>query len=282
MNLKIINYHQPNGICGNLLNVIERLHRRKKNELLYFKFHNILYSNKKNVWDKFFYQPFCEYEDLINKKLKLNQFKEETFVHSRNYTWNYTFNNNLNKFYNKEIIEKLRTIKNNFIFLKKNVFKRVKLYEKKYLKQKTIGIHFRGTDKFGPMAHDKFRNKKHLLDIKFRINKSIDIKLQKLKFQKIFLATDDKKFQTNFSKAYQKQLLPMNSKLLSNRKNIGAHFFKIYGDEVTKTNLGIEALADMVLLSKCNYSLLSQSNLSLGSIIFRKDYKYKFLDAHIQ
>ena len=282
MNLKIINHHQPNGICGNLLNVIERLYRRKKDELLYFKFHNILYSNKKNVWNKFFYQPFWEYEDLINKKLKLNQFKEETFVHNKKYTWNYTFNNNLNKFYDKEMIEKLRKIKNNFIFLKKNVVETIKTYEKKYLKNKTLGIHIRGTDKFGVMGHNKFKNKKHLLDIKFHISRLVDTKLKNLDYKKIFLATDEKKIQTNFTKLYKKKLLPMNSKLLSNRENVGAHFIKIYGDEEIKTNLGIEALADMVLLSKCNYSLLSQSNLSLGSIIFRKDYKYNFLDAHIQ
>ncbi|MDC1070628.1 nodulation protein NodZ, partial [Candidatus Pelagibacter sp.] len=267
MNLKIINYHQPNGICGNLLNVIERLDGRKKNELLYFRFYNILYSNHKNVWNKFFYQPFYEYEDLINKKIESNQFKEETFVHNKRYKWNYTFRNNLNILHNKEMIEKLRKIKNKFIFLKKNVVETVKIYEKKYFKQKTLGVHVRGTDKFGTKGHDKFKNKKNLLSLKLHIYKSVDKKIQNSNFTKIFLATDEKKIQTIFSKTYKKKLLPNNSKILSNRQNVGAHFFKIYGNEDTKTNLGIEALTDMLLLSKCNYSLLSQSNLSLGSII---------------
>ena len=282
MNLKIINYHEPNGICGNLLNVIERLERRRKNELLYFKFNNILYSNNQNVWNKFFYQPFHEYEDLINKKIKLKQYTEEIFAHGRKNNWGYSFKNNLKDLHNKKRIRQLRKIKNNFIFVKKKILETVKIYENKYLKHKTLGVHIIGTDKFSSMGHDKFKNKKHLFDFNLHIRPQIDVKLDKNNLKKIFIATDEKKVQRDFKKIYKQKLLPMNSKLLSSRKNIGAHFINIYGSEEKKTYLGIEALADMLILSKCNYSLLSQSNLSLSSIIFRQDFNFYFLDAHIQ
>ena len=49
-----------------------------------------------------------------------------------------------------------------------------------------------------------------------------------------------------------------------------------------ETQLGLEALTDMILLSRSDYSLLSQSNLSLCSILLRKDFKFSFIDAHIQ
>ena len=61
MNLKIIYYNELNGICGNLLNVIECLIKRKKNLFILLKI--FLYSNKLNVWEKFFFQPFEEYQD---------------------------------------------------------------------------------------------------------------------------------------------------------------------------------------------------------------------------
>ena len=74
----------------------------------------------------------------------------------------------------------------------------------------------------------------------------------------------------------------MNSKILSTEQDTGTHFINVYGSENWKTQLGTEALTDAILLSKCKYSLLSQSNLSLASILLRDDYNFEFLDAHIQ
>jgi len=283
MKLKIINYHQPNGICGNLLNVIQCLSYRRKNEIYYFRFNNILYSNRLNVWEKFFFQPFIEYEDLIEKKIKNKDYIEETFTHVKyKPKWNYVFENNLKILLSKKKIEKERQLVKKFIKFKPIVSEKLNIYLKKYLTKHTLGIHIRGTDKFSEKGHNKFINKGHLLTLKNDIIPFINQKFYNLKMKKIFLATDEKFIHNKIKKQYQNQLLKSNSELLSRKKNVGAHFFNIYGNEAWKTKLGTEALTDMLLLSKTKYSLLSQSNLSLCAILFRQDFKFSFLDAHIQ
>ena len=283
MNLKIIYYHEPNGICGNLLNVIECLIKRKKKELIYFNFKNLLYSNKFNVWEKFFFQPFEEYQDLIKKKIENKDYTIEKFSHVKyKPTWNYTFHNNMKTLHSKKKIIEQRILVKKFIKFKTNVLNKLKNYEVKYFNKKTLGVHLRGTDKFSKKGHDKFINKRHLLTFEKNIKPLIDRKLNNLELKKIFLATDEKFLFDQIKKEYNYLLLKQNSKIISAKKNIGTHFINVYGHEKWKTQLGLEALTDMIFLSRSNYSLLSQSNLSLCSILLRKDFKFKFIDAHIQ
>lgn len=284
MNLKIVNYHQPNGICGSLLNAIECLANRKKNELIYFKFNNLLYSNKFNVWEKFFHQPFIEYEDLILKKIKNNDYTNETFAHHnhKNYIFNYNFKNNLKTYYDKKTVEPLRKIAKKFIKFKSIVLFKAEKFENEYFKSQNLGIHIRGTDKFSSKGHDKFKNKRHLFNFESHIKETINQKMKISKTKKIFLATDEKIYYNKIKYFFGKNFVQINSKILSTDKNIGTHFMNVYGTESWKTQLGTEALTDAILLSKCKYSLLSQSNLSLASILLRNDYNFEFLDAHIQ
>jgi len=282
MNLKIINYHQPNGICGSLLNAIECLANRKKNELIYFKFNNLLYSNKFNVWEKFFYQPFIEYEDLIQKKIKNNDYTNKTFTHYKNYIFNFNFKNNLKTYYDKKTVDPLRKIVKKFIRFKSIVLFKAEKFENENFKYQNLGIHIRGTDKFSSKGHDKFKDKRHLFNFEGCIKETIDEKMKLSKTNKIFLATDEKSYYNKMKYFFSKNLLKMNSKILSTEQDIGTHFINVYGTESWKTQLGIEALTDAILLSKCKYSLLSQSNLSLASILLRNDYNFEFLDAHIK
>jgi hypothetical protein len=284
MNLKIINYHHPNGICGNLLNAIECLANRKKNELIYFKFNNLLYSNKFNVWEKFFYQPFNEYEDLILKKIKNNNYTNETFAHYNynNFVFNYNFKNNLKIYYDKIAVDPLRKIVKKFIKFKSIVLFRAKEFENKNFQTQNLGIHIRGTDKFSSKGHDKFKNKRNLLSFQNHIKLIVKQKMKISNSKKIFLATDEKNYYNKMKYFFGKNLLKMNTKILSSEQDTGTHFINVYGTESWKTQLGTEALTDAILLSKCKYSLLSQSNLSLASILLRDDYNFEFLDAHIQ
>ena len=72
----------------------------------------------------------------------------------------------------------------------------------------------------------------------------------------------------------------MNSTIFSDRD--GVHRDNIYQNEDFKTKLGEEAILDSIIMSKCSYSLLSQSNLSLVSILLRKDYKYQLIDENLK
>jgi hypothetical protein len=94
MKLKIFKINNNNlGIAGNILCALEILNYRKSNELIFFDFKNVLYSNKINTWDKFFYQPFHEINDLIEKKIKNKNFEIEHYKTNKFFKFSY-FNNN--------------------------------------------------------------------------------------------------------------------------------------------------------------------------------------------
>ena len=72
-------------------------------------------------------------------------------------------------------------------------------------------------------------------------------------------------------------------KKINLNKNIEAlHLASIFESESIKLKNCKIALIDMILLSKCDESLLCQSNLSIVSILMRDNNKYDFLDSDIE
>lgn len=54
-----------------------------------------------------------------------------------------------------------------------------------------------------------------------------------------------------------------------------------FENESFKNKLLLESLVDMVCLSKTHYSYYMASNVSLVSMLMRKDFNYNFIDNHI-
>jgi hypothetical protein len=280
MKLKIIKINPLHsiGLFSVIIVALNFLYYRKKDELIYFKFDNLLYSNKLNIWDKFFIQPFNEYQDIIEKKLYQKDYKVEYF---NNYNKNFPLNwvgKNIKLFYQKELINKFRKIFQEKIIFNNKIINKAKIFEAKYLNNKTLSIHIRGTDKFHAIDghHKNLRNE---LDFS-NIEKTIKLKMNQYKIKKLFLASDDKEYVKLIKNKFKTELTKMNSTIFSEKK--GVHTENVYQNEDCKTKLGVEAILDSILISKCFYSLLSQSNLSLVSILLRKDYKYKLIDENLK
>jgi hypothetical protein len=280
MKLKVvkINPLHPIGLFAIIIIALNFLYYRKKKELIYFQFNSLMYSNSFNIWNKFFIQPFNEYQDIIEKKLYNKDYKVEYF---KNYHKNFPLNwvgKNIKFFYQKELINNFRTIFHKNILFNKKIMNKVKIFEQKYLNDKTLSIHLRGTDKFHPVYghHKNLRKEQDFCNIK----RIIKLKMHKHKIKKIFLASDDKEYIKLIKNEFQKKMIKMNSTIFSDRD--GVHRDNIYQNEDFKTKLGEEAILDSILMSKCVYSLLSQSNLSLVSILLRKDFNYKLIDENLK
>jgi hypothetical protein len=280
MILKVIKFNTAyHGICANLLFALESLCRRKKRELIYFKFNNLLYSNKFNLWDKFFVQPFIEYEDIIKKKLQRKDYIEEYFKHNENFPLNYC-GKNIKLFKNHKIIDPLRKqFKKNIIF-KKNLEDKFLKLKTKYLYNKILSVHLRGTDRFA--RSEPFANQRNNFNFIKNIKPMINSTMRRLKIRKIFLATDDKEYLHKMKSSFSKNTIKINSTIFGEKNGRGIHENNPYESESYKTLLGEEALLDIMLMSNCNYSLLSQSNVSLITLLLRNDYDYDFLDLHMQ
>jgi hypothetical protein len=54
MKVKVIKKNDLIGICGNLLIALEEHYFKKEGQILDFEFKNLIYTNDKCVWGKFF------------------------------------------------------------------------------------------------------------------------------------------------------------------------------------------------------------------------------------
>jgi len=278
MQLKIIKLNtEILGIGGNILLALEALNNRKKNELIYFKFNNFLYSNQFNLWDKFFAQPFAEYTDVIEKKIKKKNFIIEYAQIKKNSALNYV-GNNYQILMDPKIIEPLRAKFKKYIIFNDFLKKKFLIFKSRYLKKRTISVHLRGTDRFRVGAH--FENQRNNFDFLSTIKPSIIKNINKFNIEKIFLATDDEKYLKKMKQEFKKKIIKLNSTIYSQAD--GVHFAGIWECETHKNKLATEAILDSIIMSNCNYSLLSQSNISIMTLLMRNDYNYDFLDKHMK
>lgn len=109
------------------------------------------------------------------------------------------------------------------------------------LKEKSIGLHIRATDK-------KYSGSL------MRLKRKLDVLIRKQIIKKIFLATDNSDIQTAFQSHYGDKVVVYPKHNLSNNKPL-----HIYGrestDEIVKEQMTIEAIMDMFILSKTEYLL---------------------------
>jgi hypothetical protein len=300
MKLKIFKIYNNNlGIAGNILYALEILNYRKSNELIFFDFKNVLYSNKINTWDKFFYQPFYEFNDLIEKKIKNKNFEIEHYKTNKFFKFSY-FNNNTKFFYNAELVEPLRKKFLKYIKFKNNIIDKYQTFKRKNLIQYALSVHLRGGDRFQIRPWNKMESFSSGTSLKcpknylkllsnMKYEKYIEKIYQAKNLNKIFLATDDKLFYMKMKKKFNSLMLPNYSSMLNKYKisdfnddqDIGVHQLNVYEDEETKTKLGEEAIIDSMIMSKCKYSILSKSSISLLTILLKNDYNFSFIDGDI-
>jgi hypothetical protein len=178
-----------------------------------------------------------------------------------------------------KIIEPLRAKFKKYIVFNDFLKKKFLIFKSRYLKKSTISVHLRGTDRFNDGQH--FANQRNSFNFLSTIKPSIIKNINKFNIEKIFLATDDEQYLKQMKREFKKKLIKLNSKTFA-KNTLGVHTNNIWESETRKNKLAIEAILDSIIMSNCNYSLLSQSNISIMTLLMRNDYNYDFLDKHMK
>lgn len=275
-NLKIAQINQEDlGIGGVILLALQSLINRKKKEIIFIECKNISYTNKLNVWDKFFIQPFIEFEDLIKKKINNKDYIKEKIEIKKDFLFNWV-GKDINLIKKSNLIKPYKKIFYKHIKFNRIIINKFLEIEKRKLKEKTLSVHLRGTDRFNKNYH--FANQRKNFEL-FKIKSRIEKKLNELDIKKIFLATDDLEYKNFMINSFKKKSVIFNNSIYGKKDGIHHNFWE---SDSFKTKIAEEALLDIMLMARCNYSFLSTSNISLISILMRRNNKYSFLDSDLK
>ena len=244
---------------------------RKHDEIFYLSLENLFYSNTKNFWDKAFFQPFEESISIIQKKINNNKTNnKKIFLKNFNYE-------KLNK---KEDFEEVKKLFRRFIKPKKNLSKfYLNNYHTLFQKNKVASLHIRGNAMFSTAhaanQYDKIRYKNYIKPlIKKILNKG---------FQKIVLCTIDKNFKDKIINDFEDKIIHIKQNLPESRMNSSYDPLEetIYESEQFKNRLILDPFIEAFIMSKTQYSYYMRSNVSYMSILHRDNFKYEFIDDHI-
>ena len=206
-------------------------------------------NGNKNVWE-FFFEKVSKYnlKEVYNSQNVI--LTDDLFYNemSTNYRQN---SKNLFKVYKKYI--KIKP------FVKKTVESFIK---KNFLNNKVLAVHWRGTD-------HKVLPKHPLPPTKKQIFKKVDTLINKNKYNKIFLVTEDKKNFEDFVKYYGNKVCYYKSFRTNKTKD-----FDNFNRKNHKFNLARESLVEVMILSKLDIIVCSKSNISeIGVFMSNKKFK---------
>ena len=258
------------GLFALILSVLGLLVTGKETYIDYIKktpYYDDTIDNK-NVWEYYFEQPYNKklsdvYKDINNGKIKhyeIGDFRDKNYI------------NNINKFLERsesEIIQARLFIKNR-IKIKSHITEKVnKFYDDNMKGYKILGIQQRGTDHFA-IGHGNGQS----LDINISF-----AEVDKLiaSYDKLFLMTDSCQTLEKFKEKYPDKLIHYDDALLSN--TVTAIHRGAY--DTNKYKLGEDVLIEGELLSKVDYLLAMNSNISLWAIL-KGNMQYHFIDKHIK
>lgn len=278
MKLKILKGIYNEGFTSFILVVLKQIYNLKKNEILHVELENICYSNTKNTWDKYLDQPFKKFNKIIKEKIYQSNFKVIKYYDGKPLPFDYK-NENRATLKNHKMINKIREIFKKYINFKNEIVKDTTNFIRKAIYKKNIlSVHIRSTDNF-MTGHAS--GQKHLMSYENYIKPLVKQKLIEKKCKKIFLATDNFIIYKKFKKDFKNNLIKLDTITIKKNTHKSLHKSNIYAPEKIKTKLVIDVIRDITIMSKCKYSLLSSSGVSLLSILMRSNNNYEFIDHHI-
>ncbi len=234
---------------------------------LHYVLLHVIYSKKKN------YIPIVDMENfptIYNEKNKINNTFNSWNYYFQKYSYkklDYIYKNKNIKFsdnskldtskINKKYYKKYKKIlKDNLI--NKSIIRHTNLFERKFFKnKKVIGIHFRGSDQKTAALHPfppTFQQVNEILKKKISLDKS----------EIIFLATEEQKIWDKFKNIYGSRIIGYKS--FRSNKDI----FSYYPRRKHRYLLGYENIINMILLSKVDYLIHSNTNFSAMAIHYSK------------
>ena len=210
-------------------------------------------QNSKNVWEYYF-------EKISNYDLK-EVYKSKNVLISENLPFfGYKYralskDKELKKiFYQYIKIKKYINLKSQQIIKKKNINKK-----------EVFGVHWRGTD------HKVLPNHP-LPPSKEQIFAKVDEILDKKKYSKIFLVTEDPEYLESFKKKYSDKLIFLKS-FRSTRISDFSNLMK----KNHRYKIGLDSLIEVLILSKLDMLVCSESNISDFVKFISKNKKFKII-----
>ncbi len=231
--------------------------------------------NHLKVAKKFDFIPIVDmqnYPSIYNESKKINGSKnswEYYFKKLSNYSLSEVYKSKnvliTDDYFEKNMslditqISGFKKLKKNIQFNKNLINEFKVLYKKLFKNEKNIlGIHFRGTTYKTARGHAFPLSKKLMIE-------NINYLINKFKYKKIFLVTEEDKYLEYFKKVYKEKLIYCN--FYRSKKQDA---FKIYPRKLHRYKLGKEIILETLLLSKCKGLTFVKSNVSSASLFFSK------------
>ena len=201
---------------------------------------------EKNSW-LYYFKPVSKY--TLNEVYQSQNVLITNGFFSKNMKKNYHSDKNLIRIFKK------------YIKIKKKFLKSANYYEKEnFLNKKVLGVHLRGTDRKTTTNHPFPPTITQMYQL-------IDDAINKYKFNKIFLITDQEKYLKLFQIKYKNLLCFRKETFRSNQS-------KIFDLKVRKNHryeIGRDNIEEMLILSKLEYLICTTSNLSQASCLISKN-----------
>ena len=106
--------------------------------------------------------------------------------------------------------------------------------------------------------------------------KSLKKSLQKKKLIKFFLVTEEKNYLNFFKKKFPNKIININCCYRSDKNDA----FEEYPRNLHRYKLGREALLETLLLSKCDYFIYLNSNISSAALSFNLNNNQKRIEIN--
>jgi hypothetical protein len=233
-------------------------------------FSNLLYVlNHLIISEKFHFVPVIDmenFEGFYNEKSKVNKtlnsweyyfeqpanfsleevYKSKNVIITSNKTFkNYKFRAKTKHIEIKKVFRKYIKFKKNILIEVENIIQNLNIN-----KTNTIGLHWRGTDhKFLP-NHPQPPSRKQIFE---RVSNLV----KNSKSKKIFVVTEDPDYLKILKKKYNNQILYLNS-----FRSTKSSDFSNFARKNHRYRVGKESIIETLILSRLNYLICSESNIS--------------------
>jgi hypothetical protein len=217
-------------------------------------------QNNKNLIPKFI-QPKKKYTfDQVNINLtEISLFK----------FFNYTINNNKLLGINTESFEKANKIFNKYFEFNSYILDKV---NKLNINDKTLGIHYRGTDKQRDQGESNYITKEEMILI-------IQDYMKNNIVSQIFCCSDEQSFLNQIIRLYPNKVIKYKQMRSINSEGRGLHKYGNNCNDIARDSLTNSSIIDMLALSKCNKIIKTSSALSAFSKIINPSTKLYTVSA---
>jgi hypothetical protein len=221
--------------------------------------------------EKKFFIPVVDMQNfptVYNQKINMYKIKNLWNLYFRNVS-NYSLNevyksknvyfSTSNKIFFLEDYKKknLKKIFDKYILPNNHILKKIEIFiNKNFKKKKILGVHLRGTDQKISARHAMPPTIYSMID-------TINKKIKKDNYQKIFLVTEELNYYKKLKKLYGKKICAYNVFRADKTAD-----FSTFKRSNHKNLLGIENLIEAITLARCREIVYCETNISLFSIFY--------------